>query len=88
MRIAALDDDPILLELIKATTEQHGHVCHTYLTGTQLLRDIRLPERWAQAMARVPACAADRTDLQGLAWPARLAALPVWQQLGLTEQRP
>ena len=41
MRIAALDDDPILLELIKATTEQHGHVCHTYLTGTQLLRDIR-----------------------------------------------
>ena len=54
----------------------------------QLLRDIRLPERWAQAMARVPACAADRTDLQGLAWPARLAVLPVWQQLGLTEQRP
>lgn len=41
MRIAALDDDPILLELIKATTEQHGHVCHTYLTGTQLLQDIR-----------------------------------------------
>ena len=41
MRIAALDDDPILLELIKATTEHHGHICHTYPTGAQLLRDIR-----------------------------------------------
>ncbi|PIF93170.1 DNA-binding response OmpR family regulator [Acidovorax sp. 62] len=41
MRIAALDDDPILLELIKATTEHQGHVCHTYQTGAQLLRDIR-----------------------------------------------
>lgn len=41
MRIAALDDDPILLELIQATTEQHGHICHTYTTGAQLLRDMR-----------------------------------------------
>lgn len=41
MRIAALDDDPILLDLIKATTEHHGHICHTYQTGAHLLRDIR-----------------------------------------------
>ena len=41
MRIAVLDDDPILLELIKGTLERHHHVCHTYASGTSLLKDVR-----------------------------------------------
>lgn len=41
MRIALLDDDPILLELIKSTLERHHHVCHTYADGASLLKDIR-----------------------------------------------
>ncbi len=56
-----------------------------YPERMQLVQDLLLPERWAQAMARVPAQATDRSDLQALAWPQRLAALPVWAQLGLSE---
>jgi DNA-binding response OmpR family regulator len=41
MRIAVLDDDPILRELIKATLEHHHHVCHTFADGASLLRDVR-----------------------------------------------
>lgn len=41
MRIAVLDDDPILLELIKGTLERHHHVCHIYANGTSLLKDVR-----------------------------------------------
>ncbi|MBU0893219.1 MAG: response regulator transcription factor [Gammaproteobacteria bacterium] len=41
MRIAVLDDDPILLELIKGTLERHHHVCHTFASGTGLLKDVR-----------------------------------------------
>lgn len=41
MRIAALDDDIILLELIQATAEKAGHTCHTYLDGGSLNRAIR-----------------------------------------------
>ena len=41
MRIAALDDDPILLELLKAMTESLGHVCHTFDTGAALLKTLR-----------------------------------------------
>ncbi|MBU1817348.1 MAG: response regulator transcription factor [Gammaproteobacteria bacterium] len=41
MRIAVLDDDPILLELIKGTLERHHHVCHTFASGTSLLKDVR-----------------------------------------------
>lgn len=41
MRIAVLDDDPILLELIKGTLERHDHVCHTYSDGTSLLKEVR-----------------------------------------------
>ena len=41
MRIALLDDDPILLELVKSTLERHHHVCHTYADGASLLKDIR-----------------------------------------------
>ena len=41
MRIAVLDDDPILLDLLKAMTESMGHVCHTFGTGTGLLKALR-----------------------------------------------
>lgn len=41
MRIAVLDDDPILQELLKSTLEWQGHVCRTYSTGMPLLRDLR-----------------------------------------------
>lgn len=41
MRIAVLDDDPILLELLKTTLERHGHVCHAYSQGAGLLKDMR-----------------------------------------------
>ncbi len=41
MRIAALDDDALQLDLFKQATEAMGHVCHTYLTGAELLRSLR-----------------------------------------------
>ena len=41
MRIAVLDDDPILLDLLKAMTEHMGHVCHTFSTGAGLLKALR-----------------------------------------------
>lgn len=42
MRIAVLDDDPILQELLKSTLEKHDHVCRTYGTGASLLKDLRI----------------------------------------------
>ena len=41
MRIAALDDEPCQLELIKHTMEGIGHECHMYTEGKTLLRDLR-----------------------------------------------
>ena len=41
MRIAVLDDDPLLLDLLKAMTESLGHVCHTFDTGAGLLKALR-----------------------------------------------
>ncbi|UCV01346.1 response regulator transcription factor [Acidovorax radicis] len=41
MRIAALDDDALQLDLFRQVTEAMGHVCHTYLTGAELLRNLR-----------------------------------------------
>ena len=41
MRIAVLEDDFILLELLQAATERLGHVCHTFTTGTSLLTLLR-----------------------------------------------
>lgn len=41
MRIAALDDDVLQLELIKQTTTAMGHVCHTHESGAQLQREMR-----------------------------------------------
>lgn len=42
MRIAVLDDDPILQELLKSTLEKHDHVCRIYATGASLLKDLRV----------------------------------------------
>lgn len=42
MRIAVLDDDPILQELLKSTLEKHDHVCRIYGTGASLLKDLRI----------------------------------------------
>ena len=41
MRIAALDDDTLQLELFTRALADMGHVCHTYTTGTALLKDLR-----------------------------------------------
>ena len=38
MRIAALDDDALQLDLFKQALEAMGHICHTHLTGADLLR--------------------------------------------------
>ncbi len=40
MRIAILDDDPILAELLKTTLERH-HACHVYARGAALLNALR-----------------------------------------------
>jgi len=41
MRIAALDDEPCQLELIRHTMEDIGHECHGFTEGKVLLRDLR-----------------------------------------------
>lgn len=41
MRIAVLDDDAIVLDLLKAMTESLGHICHTFDTGASLLKALR-----------------------------------------------
>lgn len=41
MRIAALDDDALQLELFTRALTDMGHVCHTYSTGAALLKDLR-----------------------------------------------
>lgn len=41
MRIAALDDDALQLELIQRAVEAMGHVCHTHLSGASLLKALR-----------------------------------------------
>jgi len=42
MRIAALDDEPCQLELIRHTIEDIGHECHVFTEGKVLLRELRL----------------------------------------------
>lgn len=42
MRIAALDDEPCQLELIRHTIEDIGHECHGFTEGKVLLRELRL----------------------------------------------
>jgi DNA-binding response OmpR family regulator len=41
MRIAALDDDVLQLELIKQASKSMGHICHTHETGAELQREMR-----------------------------------------------
>lgn len=55
-----------------------------YPERIRLLHDLRLPERWIEAMSQLPPHATDRTHLAGLTWSERLNALSVWQQMGLT----
>ncbi|MEG0052610.1 MAG: response regulator transcription factor [Comamonas sp.] len=41
MRIAALDDDPLQLEMFRQVCAEAGHNCHTYLKGAALQQDMR-----------------------------------------------
>lgn len=41
MRIAALDDDALQLDLFKQALEAMGHVCHTHTSGGELMRELR-----------------------------------------------
>ena len=41
MRIAALDDDPLQLDLVRQVVTQAGHSCHTYSKGSALQLDLR-----------------------------------------------
>lgn len=59
-----------------------------YPDRIRLIQDLRLPERWTEAMTGIPPHAADRSALHELSWSARLDALPAWQQLGLTKVVP
>lgn len=41
MRIAALDDDPLQLDMLSQVALESGHSCHTYLKGAALQQDLR-----------------------------------------------
>lgn len=41
MRIAALDDDPLQLDMLVQVATESGHSCHTYLKGAALQQDLR-----------------------------------------------
>ncbi|MEX8191964.1 response regulator transcription factor [Comamonas guangdongensis] len=41
MRIAALDDDPLQLEMLRQVATEAGHSCHTFLKGTALQQGLR-----------------------------------------------
>lgn len=41
MRIAALDDDPLQLQMLSQVALEMGHSCHTYLTAAALQQDLR-----------------------------------------------
>lgn len=41
MRIAAVDDDPLQLELFTRALESQGHTCHTYSLGLEFMRQLR-----------------------------------------------
>lgn len=41
MRIALLDDDPIFVQLVRATIEQMGYACVTFETGEALVHALR-----------------------------------------------
>ncbi|GAB2469275.1 response regulator transcription factor [Comamonas humi] len=41
MRVVALDDDPVQLEMLSQTMAAEGHACTNHTTGTALLKDLR-----------------------------------------------
>ena len=41
MRIAALDDDPLQLEMLRQVATEAGHSCHTFLKGAALQQGLR-----------------------------------------------
>lgn len=41
MRIAALDDDPLQLQMLRQVAQEAGHSCHTYLHGSALQQELR-----------------------------------------------
>jgi DNA-binding response OmpR family regulator len=41
MRIAVLEDDALLQDVLRATIQGAGHVCHAYMTSESLLKDLR-----------------------------------------------
>jgi len=53
----------------------------------RLLHATEVADNWRLAMQDLPQHAMDRSALQALAWPERLARLPIWAQLGLTEAK-
>ena len=51
----------------------------------RLLEATDSADSWRQALQDLPPPQSDRSALQALAWPERLAHLPIWAELGLTE---
>ncbi len=49
----------------------------------RLLDTTHNADSWRRALQDLPARHSDRSALQALAWPARLASLPIWAALGL-----
>ncbi len=41
MRIVALDDDLVVLDMLSKTLEAEGHACTTHTTGASLMKDMR-----------------------------------------------
>ena len=41
MRIVALDDDLVVLDMLSKTMEAEGHACTTHSTGASLMKDLR-----------------------------------------------
>ena len=86
MRIAALDDDTLQLELFTRALADMGHVCHAYATGAALLKDLRretfdlLMEEVLHAALRVPVVfvlhPATRERISRMGWLERLEGRP------------
>ena len=41
MRIVALDDDLVVLDMLSKTMEAEGHACTTHSSGASLIKDMR-----------------------------------------------
>ena len=64
------------------------HIAAQYPERVRLLDAPEQAQSWREAVQNLPAHQNDRGSLRMLAWPERLAALPIWDALGLTEARP